>query len=162
MSGPTVHSEIEARNQCMRDLLDHKRRVGQFLLDRATCLQERAIRHDDSKFMSDEFEAFVYATPKLKELEYGSDGYKKALENIRPAIDLHNERNRHHPEHFSNGIAGMSLCDLIEMLCDWQASVERTKGGDLRRSIELNASRFGYDDGIKNLLLTSAKSWGWI
>lgn len=60
--------------------------------------------------------------------------------------------NRHHPEHFVNGMNDMNLIDLIEMICDWKASSERHADGDIYKSIEINQKRFGYSDDVKSLL----------
>jgi len=46
---------------------------------------------------------------------------------MKPAIEHHYKNNRHHPEHFNNGIDEMNLVDLIELLCDWKAASERNK-----------------------------------
>ena len=35
------------------------------------------------------------------------------------------EQNRHHPEYYEDGIAGMTLVDLEEMLSDWEAASHR-------------------------------------
>lgn len=53
------------------------------------------------------------------------------------------------------GIRGMSLFDLIEMLCDWKAATLRHNDGNIRRSIELNQKRFGYSDELKQILLNT-------
>jgi hypothetical protein len=60
--------------------------------------------------------------------------------------------NRHHPEHFENGIRGMNLIDLIEMFCDWYAATQRHNDGDIIMSIEINQKRFEYSDDIKAIL----------
>lgn len=55
-----------------------------------------------------------------------------------------------------NGIAGMNLVDLMEMLCDWKAASMRMKdGGDIRESIAYNAKRFDIPEPIVQLLLNS-------
>lgn len=51
------------------------------------------------------------------------------------------------------GINGMSLLDLVEMLCDWKAATLRHRDGDIRRSIEINQQRFGYSDELKRIFL---------
>ena len=67
-------------------------------------------------------------------------------------------------EYFANGIKDMTLLDLLEMLCDWKASSERHADGNIYRSIEINQSRFGYSDEVKDILkntvnfLNSSKS----
>lgn len=81
---------------------------------------------------------------------------------MKPALDHHYAHNRHHPEHFPDGIRGMSLLDLVEMLADWKAATERHADGDLARSIEINQARFGYGDELKVVLRNTAKDMGWI
>jgi hypothetical protein len=51
----------------------------------------------------------------------------------------------------------MSLIDIIEMFCDWKASTERQKDGNLLKSIDINAQRFGYDDQLKQIFINTAK-----
>jgi hypothetical protein len=63
-------------------------------------------------------------TPKLKELIFGSDEYKAALVDMGEALKHHYANNRHHPEHYENGINGMTLIDVIEMVCDWMAAAQ--------------------------------------
>lgn len=106
-------------------------------------LLERARKHDQTKLESPEVELFTKYTDQLKDLTYGSDEYKEALEAMGPAIKHHYANNRHHPEHFKNGIDDMNLVDMIEMLCDWKAASTRHNDGNLRRSIEVNGNRFG-------------------
>lgn len=118
-------------------------------------LQRRAHEHDLSKLSSPEREVFDRVTPRLRELTYGSDEYKASLAEMGPALQHHYEVNDHHPEHFAGGIGEMNLVQLVEMLCDWLAATRRHADGDIRRSIELNAERFGYGDEIKRLLLNT-------
>ena len=77
------------------------------------------------------------------------------LAAMKPALDHHYAANSHHPEHYEKGILGMSLLDLIEMLCDWKAATHRHKDGDIRRSIEINQQRFGYSDSLKQIFLNT-------
>jgi hypothetical protein len=46
----------------------------------------------------------------------------------------------------------MNLIQLTEMLCDWIAATRRHADGDIRRSIDQNAERFGYGEDLKRLL----------
>src|SRR3982751_4728256 len=75
--------------------------------------------HDYSKLKAPEKEIFDKVTPELQGLTYGSDEYKKALAGMGVALRHHYEVNSHHPEHFENGIDGMTLLDVLEMFCDW-------------------------------------------
>ncbi|MBO7211146.1 MAG: hypothetical protein J6V44_09140 [Methanobrevibacter sp.] len=119
-------------------------------------LIKTSTRHDASKVESKiESDLFIAMTPKLKSSTYGSEEYKKFLEELKPALDNHYKENRHHPEHFENGIKGMTLVDLIEMLCDWCAAVERHSDGNILKSIEINQKRFGYSDELKQILINT-------
>lgn len=120
-------------------------------------LADRAIVHDQSKLESPEVEIFDEFTPKLKDSTYGSDEYKGFLSSMKTGLDHHYAVNSHHPEHYPNGILGMSLLDVIEMLCDWKAATMRHADGDLAKSIEINQSRFGYSDELKSILVNTAK-----
>ena len=92
-----------------------------------------------------------------KAQKYGSEEYKESLAGLKPALDHHYAHSRHHPEHFSKGINDMNLVDIMEMLCDWKAAGERQRDGNLLKSIELNAQRFGYDDQLKQIFINTAK-----
>lgn len=59
------------------------------------------------------------------------------------------------------GLEGMTLIDLIEMLCDWKGASERHSTGDIRKSIEINQERFHYSDSMKTILLNTADAMGW-
>ncbi len=121
-------------------------------------LQRRQAAHDQSKLTSPEVEIFDEYTPKLKCSTYGSDEYKSFLEGMKPALDHHYASNSHHPEHYPDGIKGMSLLDLLEMVCDWKAATLRHADGDLLRSVEINQKRFGYSDELKQILLNTIKA----
>lgn len=121
----------------------------------------RAHRHDQSKLSDEERPYFDVATPKLAGLTYGSDEYKAALKELGPALRHHQAKNSHHPEFYENGMRGMNLLDLIEMLCDWKAATLRHNDGDILRSIEINQARFGYSDDVKALLVNTIRNYGW-
>lgn len=115
-------------------------------------LLERARMHDQSKLTSPEVQIFTEATPKLATLTYGSPEYEANLREIKPALDHHYAKNRHHPQHFATGVNGMNLIDVIEMFCDWRASTERQNDGNIHRSLEVNAERFRIDAQLLNIL----------
>lgn len=122
-------------------------------------LQERGEFHDQTKLEEFEVDSFEKYTPLLKELEYGSEEYKTALRGMQPAIGHHYEFNDHHPEHFDNGIRDMNLLQLMEMLVDWKAAGMRHETGDIFKSIEINAKRFGISEELVQILNNTA---GWI
>lgn len=127
---------------------EHRRMVQKFLRMIKDELQSRWTHHDLTKIGPVEKPVFDEYTPKLKDSTYGSEEYKGFLDAMKPALDHHYAKNRHHPEHFENGIQGMNLVDLIEMFCDWKAATMRHGDGDLMKSIDINQTRFGYDDDL--------------
>lgn len=133
------------------DTLKHIKRVNELLIKFSSQLLERAMVHDESKLEPEEKELFDEYTPKLKDATYGSDEYKQFLIHLQPALQHHYKMNSHHPEHYPNGIDGMSLFDLVEMFCDWKAATERTRGGDISKSIEINKSRFSMSDQLVSI-----------
>jgi len=117
----------------------------------------RQEHHDQTKLESPEVEIFEVYTPKLRDCTYGSDEYRQYMKEMKVAIDHHNSNNMHHPEYYDDGIHGMNLIDLIEMLCDWKAASLRHNDGDLMKSIEINQKRFGYSDELKGILINTAE-----
>jgi hypothetical protein len=140
------------------DTLAHIQRVRELIADAVSDLMIRAINHDASKLRSPEKEAFDRVTPKLRESEYGSPEYKRNVEDLGHALEHHYENNDHHPEYHHAGIRDMDLLQVMEMLCDWLAAVERHADGDIIKSIEMNAERFGYGEEMKTLLLNTVNS----
>jgi len=131
---------------------EHKKQVTKYLQTVGKELAQRAIEHDDSKFSPEEFDAFQTLPSRMRNLIYGSDEYKQALEQIGEALAHHYRENRDHPEHFLNGINDMTLIDLLEMICDWIAIAEQSEGGDIYRSLEINKNRFKIDTQLFTIL----------
>ena len=118
--------------------------------------------HDLSKLHAPEKPIFDEMTPKLKDSTYGSEEYKSFLAKMKPALDHHYANNPHHPEHYANGIDGMSLLDLLEMLCDWKAAGERHANGSMGRSLEVNRDRFKIGPQLQSVLENTARELGWL
>jgi hypothetical protein len=55
----------------------------------------------------------------------------------------------------------MSLLDLMEMLADWRAATERHDDGDIMKSLEINAKRFGIPEPIRRILENTIREMGW-
>jgi hypothetical protein len=119
-------------------------------------LLERGRVHDDTKFEEPEFSSFAEVSAQLNEVEYGSDRYEELLAELDSALEHHYEYHRHHPEHWEEGIGGMTLLDIVEMIVDWKAASERHEDGDIRESINKNQDRFGYSDELAGLLRRTA------
>lgn len=119
-------------------------------------LLERAEKHDQSKLQSPEVELFTEYTSKLAGSTYGSVEYNGFKIAMKPALDHHYANNRHHPEHFKDGINDMNLLDLLEMLMDWKAASERHDNGNIRKSIEINADRFSISPQLVRIFENTA------
>ncbi len=147
---------------------EHIDRVRYFLGHAIEDLQARSDAHDQSKLVEPELSAFDVATPKLAQMEYGSEEYKQSLRDLGPALAHHFAKNDHHPEFFENGIDGMSLMALLEMLCDWRAASERgkqrTDDPEKMKSFEsglaYNFERFGIEEQLASILLNTARELG--
>lgn len=143
------------------DTYDHIGKVRKYVSRAIANLLDRAEVHDASKLVSPEVEMFDEFTPKLRDLVYGSDEYKATTKAMGPALAHHYAVNSHHPEHYEDEIRGMSLLDLIEMLCDWKAAGERhATGSNILRSIDLNQQRWGYTDELRSILENTARELG--
>ena len=134
--------------------IDKVRKYIRFFTDKLT---SRGENHDASKLEDFECQYFAEHTERLAEIEYGSDEYKKELEELQPALEHHYAVNRHHPQHFPNGINDMNIIDIVELIADWKASSERYNNGNLLKSIETNAKRFNIDEQLTQILMNTAK-----
>lgn len=148
---PDFDSEAETRK--------HIARVNELLLSAVVELSNRAVKHDLSKLTEAEKPYFDEETPKLKELKFGSEEYSKSLERLKPALDHHYSNNSHHPQFYENGVDGMDLFDLIEMLYDWKAAGERTSDGDISKSIVINTGRFGMSTQLASIFENHASRY---
>jgi Family of unknown function (DUF5662) len=141
----------------------HINRVRFLLGQCAINLLERGSKHDGSKLEPPEKAIFDAVGNRLAVITYEGEEYKQSLTDLKVALDHHYVHNPHHPEHYPNGIDGMSLLDLIEMLMDWKAASERHPGGmSIADSIELSSQRFSVSAQLKKILLNTAKEIGWI
>lgn len=142
--------------------LQHSRRVDVLMLQLVSALQDRLHCHDQSKMEYPEKETFDRFSARLRLSTYGSEEYKGFLRQMKPALDHHYANNRHHPEHHVDGIDGMTLIDLIEMLADWKAASERHENGDLRRSLAVQKDRFDIGDQLWLILRNTADEADWL
>lgn len=140
------------------ETLEHIENVQRKIFKVVADLMERAFSHDKSKLEEPEKPIYDLHTPSLRTLEYNSKEYKDVLVKMKVGIDHHYSVSRHHPQYFADGINGMNLVDLLEMVCDWKAAGERhvDKPINILKSIEINAERFHMDDQLKQILLNTA------
>lgn len=144
-----------------QDTENHIARVRELIKLTSEKMAQRAEVHDKSKLEAPEKQFFDEFTPKLRGSTYGSDEYKGFLKELQVGLDHHYQNNSHHPEHYSNGVNGMSLLDVLEMFCDWKAATERHADGSLERSIKINKERFKMSDQMAEIFENTRKELGW-
>ncbi len=143
-------NEQEAKTNL--ETIKHIETVRHFMRAMRHDLERREVAHDQSKLESPEREIFAEFTPKLAASTYGSEEYEGFRAAMKPALDHHYAKNTHHPEHYKDGVNDMTLMDLVEMFCDWKAATMRHNDGNLRKSIEINAKRFGIDSQLVRIM----------
>lgn len=129
-------------------------------------LTHRAAVHDASKLLPPEKEAYDGLTQDMKAstAPYGSEEYRAIIRKYKPAVDHHVTTNRHHPEFFGEaGVNGMTLIDLVEMLCDWKAASLRGDGTEasLAASISKNFSRYSISDQLAAIFENTRRELDW-
>lgn len=143
------------------DTIDHITKVRARLVEFQVLLDTRAALHDRSKLKEPEKSGYDRLAADLKDIVYGTDEYRAALAAAKPVIDHHYAHNSHHPEHYPNGIAGMTLLDIVEMACDWAAAADRY-GGLTLASLESNRKRWVISDQLYSILLNTYHELGWL
>lgn len=146
---------MSEKYDCTKDVELHRFMVAHHLKYFFFAISEAIDSHDASKLLEPEKSMFDEFTPKLKELKFGSAEYKAALADMGEALKHHYENNRHHPEHFENGISGMTLMDVIEMVCDWRAAADY-KGQDV--NLGYLSDRFAISDQLQ-VIIQNTLDW---
>jgi len=144
-----------------QDTLPHIARVRELMTAICEQLALRAELHDLSKLAEPEKSAFDAHAPQRSRCVYGSEKYTGHLAELQAALQHHYTHNAHHPEHFANGVSGMSLLDLIEMFCDWKAASEKNKNGSLDRSLQINRERFHLSEQLANIFENTRRELEW-
>ena len=119
----------------------HVNRVSELLGEAAIELIKRAGRHDRSKFDPvelDPLQRMQDLIDKEGQAPYGSEEYKRRTALLGDMLEHHYANNSHHPEHYTDGVAGMDLFDLLEMFLDWKAASERGEESAMNLSYSIN------------------------
>lgn len=98
-----------------KNTLTHIRKVNENIIKFCQEMLQRAMVHDQSKLEEFEKPLIDEHSQELYSHVYGSPGYMKVLDKMRPAIAHHEANNTHHVEHYSNGIEGLR-CIVIGKL----------------------------------------------
>lgn len=115
-------------------------------------LIEWSKNHDQSKLSSPEKETYDKYIPELQKTKYGTPEYFEIKDKMnKEGLKHHFEANRHHPEHFTNGINDMTLVDVMEMFCDWYAASLRSDTG-FESGLKTNKSKFHMSEQLYDIL----------
>lgn len=118
--------------------------------DLALQLMARAFKHDASKLLPDEFygmSRFADDTSSLKDPNKSLESEKQKY------IDLHWQRNKHHPEYWQDVIQ-MEEIDILEMACDWYARSTQFESDLLEFVKTRQKNRFHFPQEFYQKLLT--------
>ena len=142
------------------DTIEHIGKVRARLRTVIIELTIRAVHHDESKLQEPEKSGYDYWKPILKTLPEDSPEIEQARREMGAILDHHVKANPgHHPSGNPNGIADMTLIDLIEMLCDWRAAADEKPPHVLL--LDYNIRRFGIDDQLAVILENTVRELGW-
>lgn len=118
-------------------------------------LLNRALNHDKSKLEDPEKETYDKYIPLLQKVKYGTPEYNKLKDEMaETGVGHHYSVNRHHPEHFENGVRDMTLVDIIEMLCDWYSASLRSDTG-FEKGLLMNKDRYGISDDLTQIFINT-------
>jgi hypothetical protein len=147
---------LEAKFDSSYDAMAHIAIIRQVVDKMVSELQLRGQNHDSSKFEEPEKSQNDYYIPLLKKVVFGSPEYTELNNRRKQDIGLlhHFQANRHHPEHFENGIRDMTLIDIMEMFCDWYAASKRSDS-DFPSGAKYNADRFNMSDDLYQIFMNT-------
>lgn len=137
------------------DLHKHKLVLKALLYNLANQLKERADKHDDSKYEKEEKDVFESIDNiKREDFDTYEQYYNCTKPLIQKALDHHYANNRHHPEHFENGVNDMNLLDVLEMVVDWDTSAS-CRGTELDTNYSFK--RFKIEPQLQKIILNTLK-----
>lgn len=135
------------------EIYKHRNRIKTLISGFIYELNRRIEDHDKSSFETQE-RSLLDDIVALGELQCGSEEYNKLKESIDNKH--HHASNSHHPEYFKFGIDGMSLLDLIEMLCDWKAIAAEHRC-DFDQVLSENIKRFNISPQLESVIRNTIK-----
>lgn len=129
VNGKAINNDISLENKLKQldDIITHKELVSKvtaqfvkYLFNNgqdqlALDLMKRSFKHDISKLENDEFYGMAEFADDKKALK---DSKSKIGEDKQKAINLHWNRNEHHPEYWVD-VLQMTDLDIMELVCDW-------------------------------------------
>ena len=138
------------------DTREHIQNIRRVFLEKflPELLQRFAV-HDQSKLEEPERSCYDEFIPKIRVAEYGSDEYEEIRSQMqRDGLDHHYQVNRHHPEHFPNGVNGMNLIDFVEYVLDCYAASMRSKT-PFEKTMKTNMDKYDIPEMLQNIVFNT-------
>lgn len=127
-----------------QDLMTHKRKVAKHMGHASAIILENAVNHDVDK-IEDEVVFQTYSThaKNQKATPWGTH-HRQDYEDLymEEAIERHIQ-NKHHMQDSRNLRTDIDIFDVIEMMCDWIAAMERD---ELTKDEQFARMQFIYQD----------------
>jgi hypothetical protein len=142
--------------------LRHIARVQELLSEAAVELLRRGAVHDRSKFDPTEAEPLAQMDELIARegnVPFGSPEYEARKALLGPMLKHHYTANSHHPEHFENGVNGMTLFDVVEMFVDWKAASER--GEQSSMALAKACEKYAIAPQLADIMRNTASGLGW-
>lgn len=140
--------------------LAHIAMVREYMMKSVSNLQYRLLHHDDSKLVEPERSAYEGLNEALEGIPFGTNWYRQKIkDHLGEALTHHYEHNSHHPDHWDDGVEGMSLFDLIEFLCDIRAACDEK--GKHEIDLETNAKFHNMHDSVAKILKNTIREMNW-
>jgi len=146
----------EAIDKHINKIKEHKKIVTNLINFVIMELHNRKNTHDDSSLDPEEAEIMAHYPKFIKDDSYINGENQAYINTIKGALDIHFQKNRHHPEYFKNGIKDMNLIDIIEMLCDWKAMTPDNE--DIISVIKQYKKIYNFSDDLMNILINTVNS----
>lgn len=140
----------------------HMQRVSALMGEAACEIIRRAAAHDLSKLQPVEIEPLQKVQDIIDaegQAPYNSEEYKRRAGMLGSMLTNHYANNSHHPEHYSNGVDGMDLFDIVEMFFDWKAASER--GEESSMNIGSACKRFNVAPQLEAIFRNTADRLGY-
>jgi hypothetical protein len=144
-----------------QDTHEHRGKVRDMLNLPIHNLLRRGAVHDLSRFDPEEKPIYDAVLPELRSATPGTPEHSAIQGRLAPALRHHYSVNSHHPEYYSNGVSGMTLLDMIEMLCDLKAATMRPGSRTLAHALELAIKKHKISQEVAGILRHTAVEFFW-
>jgi hypothetical protein len=149
-----MSGQYDSRADSLAHIHDVRDNIGVFIAE----MLRRGRDHDASKFSDAEKPLLDEVLPLLDGVAYGSPAWEDVVNRAAPALEHHFRHNTHHPEHYGNeGVAGMDLFDVVEMLCDWMAAARRNPADGVK--VAYNVQKFGIEPQLASIIANTLERW---